>query len=479
MAPPAPSTATPAPPPACLPVRAKFAWALGSLGDNYSMNTLNTLKDAVYTVALGVSADKLGWALFIPRFIDAFIDPAVGYWSDNFKGKLGRRRPFILLSALPLALLSFLIWVPPSSLGPDGLFWYFLVTAFFFYAAYSFFIVPYRALGLELSKDYNDRTRVQAWGMIVGLLGGLGIPWLYKLTLVFGGASPGDTNVSPDVILEGAKWVGLGTAVIVLVSCIAPAIFCREAAVDEPPQKLSLLGAIRETARNRPFLHMLAMNLCAILATVSVGAVGFIVTINHLFRGDQGAAATLGGWAGMSLMAGAFIGVPINTWISTRIGKRHAAFVCLATAATAFVTMFWTLDPAHPNWLIFSNFILGFGLQGVWLMTATMNADVCDEDEIRTGQRREGLYGAVFALEQKIAFAIAAVIGGYLLTHSGYVAHTTPADEVLERLRLIYIIFPIAGLACAAIAIAGYPLTRQRMAEIRAELDSRKLASTR
>jgi len=468
---------TPPPAESRLPIRAKLAWALGSLGDNYSMNTLNTLKDAVYTVALGVSADRLGWALFFPRFIDAFIDPMVGYWSDNAKSRHGRRRPFVLFSAVPLALLSFLIWVPPRSLGQDGLFWYFLITSFLFYAAYSFFIVPYRALGLELSTDYNDRTRVQAWGMIVGLLGGLGIPWLYKLTLIFGGAHPGDTHISPDVILQGVRWVGLGTAVLVLVSCMAPALICRENAVAEPPQPLSLLGAIRETARNRPFRHMLAMNFFAILATVSVGAVGFILTINYLFNGDQGAAATLGGWAGMSLMAGAFIGVPFNTWVSTRVGKRHAAFVCIATSSVAFVTMIWSMHPAYANWMIGSNFILGFGLQGVWLMTATMNADVCDEDEIRTGRRREGLYGAVFALEQKVAFAVAAVIGGYLLSHSGYVAQTTPPAEVLSRLKLVYIAFPIAGLACAALSIVGYSLTRDRMAAIRAELDARHAAT--
>ncbi len=110
-------------------------------------------------------------------------------------------------------------------------------------------------------------------------------------------------------------------------------------------------------------------------------------------------------------------------------------------------------------------------------MTATMNADVCDEDEIRTGQRREGLYGAVFALEQKIAFAIAAVIGGYLLTRSGYVAHTTPSPEVLARLKFVYVAFPLACLGCAAIAIAGYPLTHKRMVAIRAELNARKPAA--
>ena len=75
-----------------------------------------------------------------------------------------------------------------------------------FYAAYSIFLVPYRALGLELTSDYNERTRLQGLGMMVGLVGGLGLPWLYKLSLWIGGGG-GSAEISAAAILSGARWV--------------------------------------------------------------------------------------------------------------------------------------------------------------------------------------------------------------------------------------------------------------------------------
>ena len=81
------------PSPTHLPLRAKFTWALGSLGDNYAGNTISQLKDAVYTVAMRVPPELIGWALSLPRLLDAFFDPVVGHWSDNWRGRWGRRRP--------------------------------------------------------------------------------------------------------------------------------------------------------------------------------------------------------------------------------------------------------------------------------------------------------------------------------------------------------------------------------------------------
>ncbi|MSU50276.1 MAG: hypothetical protein EXS37_14520 [Opitutus sp.] len=114
-------------------------------------------------------------------------------------------------------------------------------------------------------------------------------------------------------------------------------------------------------------------------------------------------------------------------------------------------------------------------MQGVWLMSATMNADGCDNDDLATGQRREGLYGAVFALEQKIAFAVAALLGGYLVSRCGYVTSATPATPTLEQLRETLVATPLVGLGLAAAAIAFYPLSRARVVEIQSLLAARRI----
>jgi GPH family glycoside/pentoside/hexuronide:cation symporter len=85
---------------------------------------------------------------------------------------------------------------PIKGLSHEGLFWWFLIVASLFYMAYAVFVIPYSAMGLEMTSDYNERTRVLAWRPYTGLLVGLGIPWLYKLCFVLG-----------DTEAEGARTV--------------------------------------------------------------------------------------------------------------------------------------------------------------------------------------------------------------------------------------------------------------------------------
>ncbi len=456
-----------------VPLRAKLAWALGSLGDNYASQSLTQLKDPVYNIALGVPANLLGLAFSIPRIIDAFVDPTVGYLSDNTKSRWGRRRPFILAGAVPLAVLSAVLWLPGQHWSQNALLAYFAVSTALYFLAYSLFIVPYRALGFELTTDYHERTRVQGWGMILGLLGGLGIPWLYKLALVFGGADPHATSVPPHVMLDGVRWVGLIVGGIILVACSAPALLCREKNSEQAGEKISVKAAVVETLRNGPFFTMLFARSVVLIGTFAVAALFTPLGIYYLFGGNQAAFSTLAGVAGNCLFAGACIGIPFNTWMSGKIGKRHAFIVCLAIAALGVLSQFITLHPSHPYWLLASNFVLGFGLQGVWLMCQTMTADVCDEDDLRTGHRREGIYGATYALMEKIGIGIGFAAGGFLAGWCGYLAGV-PGPETLARLRVALILTPALGMALGALLIWRYPLTHERMQQIRAELDARQ-----
>lgn len=468
-----PKTSTPLAP-VRLSARTKLTWALGSLGDNYAGNTITQLKDPVYTVALGVSPELTGWALSVPRLLDAFFDPVVGLWSDNWRGRWGRRRPFIFIGAFALALTMVLLWLPPGGAGWSevALAGYFMAASMLFYAAYSIFLVPYRALGLELTSDYNERTRLQGWGMMVGLIGGLGLPWLYKLSLwAGGGGGPGEASSLS--ILSGARWVGGAVGLLILITCLVPAIFGRERPVGRSGPKIRLVAALAATLGNRPFLHMLGMNFFALVGMYSPVTVSLLLSIYFLFQGDQNAAATLTGYLGMAQMFGSLAGVPVNTAISVRLGKRRAALVAIGVAALGFASLWWTLLPGHPYWALLSNVLIGWGMQGVWLMSATMNADVCDSDELATGQRREGLYGAVFALEQKIAFAVAAMLGGYLVGGCGFVTNMVPESETLLALRTTLIATPLAGLALAAVIIAFYPLSRVRLGEVQRALAAR------
>lgn len=124
-----------------------------------------------YTDDLGVTAGMLSWVFLIGRFWDAITDPAMGYISDNTKSRWGRRRPYLIVAALPIWLAFYLIWSPDPSLSPTMLFVYLLVCYLSLYTFWTVFYVPYHSLGMELTSDYNERTRLFAVRQVFYVLG--------------------------------------------------------------------------------------------------------------------------------------------------------------------------------------------------------------------------------------------------------------------------------------------------------------------
>jgi glycoside/pentoside/hexuronide:cation symporter, GPH family len=115
-----------------------------------------------------VQAPLVGLALTVALVFDAFADLIVGYWSDNFRSKWGRRHPFMYASAVPVAVSYFLLWNPPAGWSNQALFWYVLVLAVATRTFITFFETPNAALTPELTRDYDQRSTLQSWRMFFG-----------------------------------------------------------------------------------------------------------------------------------------------------------------------------------------------------------------------------------------------------------------------------------------------------------------------
>jgi glycoside/pentoside/hexuronide:cation symporter, GPH family len=125
-----------------VPAKTKLAWSIAGVVDNWLINGVNGLAQPIYTIALGVNPVFLGYALAIPRLLDAFIDPYIGFYSDNHRTRWGRRRHLIALGALGMGIFFSLIWTPFPKMSHNGLFIYFSVMCLLFYLSYSLFTIP-------------------------------------------------------------------------------------------------------------------------------------------------------------------------------------------------------------------------------------------------------------------------------------------------------------------------------------------------
>ena len=145
-----------------VPVWRKAAYGSGGLTDFLFLNIVNALAVPIYSIALKMDPLLLGVALAVPRVLGAIFDPLVGTASDNARTRWGRRRPFIVCGAVIGALILPLLWMPPIA-TQIGRFIYLVLMLSIYAAAFSVFSAPYGALGIELTTNYDERTRVMAW----------------------------------------------------------------------------------------------------------------------------------------------------------------------------------------------------------------------------------------------------------------------------------------------------------------------------
>lgn len=448
-----------------VPTWQKLAYGLGGLSDFFYLNVVNALAIPIFTVALRMDPILVGIAMAVPKIIGALTDPIVGSVSDNTRSRWGRRRGFILTGAILGGILLPLVWTPPVP-SQSGMFLYLCLLLGVFAMGYSVFSVPYTALGLELTTDYDERTRVLAWRACVQTLGTLAGAWFYWFCL---------RPVFPNEVV-GARWLSIIAGFVVIGGALVTVIGCKEHTREISSQpKIPLKSALKLTLRNRPFLLLQSAMLILALGVGCEGYIGNYVHIYYTCQGNKDMASLIGGFGGSIAVFASLAAVPIGLLLSTHLGKREAAICGLLISLVGICLLPFTLVPESPYHVVISWVIIAFGLPVTSLMFGSMMADICDEDELATGMRREGSYVAVAGFVGKLAAVTTLLLGGWLPHLAGYIDPSLlPSLPQLQTMRTMLIVIQIAGVLCALGVLWFYPITRERSAETRLLLDQRK-----
>jgi GPH family glycoside/pentoside/hexuronide:cation symporter len=461
---PAPTHITPAQDRVPLPQKA--AYASGVVASCYLTNTISVLALPIYNIALGVHPMTISLALGLPRFLDAIIDPFIGNISDNTRTRWGRRRPFIAGGVMVASLLFALMWLPPAHADVTVLGIYFTVICVLTFLAISIFQIPYDALGMELSQDYNERTRVQAWKMTFYYVFSFLTPWTYALCLlpVFGGSE-----------VVGARFVGVGVALVAMISGLISAAFCRERAETQKQEKIKFLPAFRCTLKNRAFLILTGVMIIVLCGFYLSMPFMTYVNIYYVCGGDKAFGAKMSGIYGTVQAATGFVAVPAITWLSTRFGKKKMMLGGQGLALLGCLSGLVCITPQHPYLQLVVPVLISAGSTCLFLLSGSSLADVCDLDELNTGLRREGMYGAVGAFALKLGSAAVTSISGIMLMVAGYSGSAEAlTPQTLVNMRNLYALVPAAGLALALVLMAFYPITEKAAHATRLLLEERR-----
>jgi GPH family glycoside/pentoside/hexuronide:cation symporter len=108
-------------------------------------------------------------------------------------------------------------------------------------------------------------------------------------------------------------------------------------------------------------------------------------------------------------------------------------------------------------------------------MHGSMGADVMDYDELHSYKRREGAFSACSSWIMKTSIALSMLLSGVVLNATGFDANKVQQSvETITSIRLLLAGIPFFGTAVALLMVFLYPLTRERMAEVRTQLEARR-----
>lgn len=452
-----------------VPFGEKLALGTGGLPMFLGLAAIGSFATPFYQMTLKLDPVWLAAALTVPRFLDAFIDPLVGRFSDNLQSRYGRRRPLIVIGALVQALAFGLIWMVPVGLGPVGLTAWLVAMQIVFYTGYSFFSVPFLALQYEITPDYDERTNVSSFVGFFGKAGEMGYNYIFPIasSMMFASAVAGVRTLG---WLVGVVFLGL--------VAILPALFVRERYFHrtERQQSVKLLPGIKAAFSSKAFVVLVALTLLQIVAGMFASNLDRYLLVYFQFGGDIPHGET---WKGHLSLAYAVVGIlaiyPVS-WLARRIGKAQTVAITFALVLVGSLGKWLLFTPGNPLKILVDPLLCGPVWIAINILTPAMLADICDEDELRHGMRREGMYGAIFSWIQKVGYSTA-YFGAFLsLKMTGFDAALGGAQtpSTILRLRLILAISTAAWALLAFVLLAIYPLNRKRAHEIRAALEARR-----
>ena len=237
-----------------------------------------------------------------------------------------------------------------------------------------------------------------------------------------------------------------------------------------------IASSFREAFSNKPFRKLCIATFFIFNAFNTVAGFTFFIVVYYLFNGNAAAAGvwpTLFGCGGA--LATTFIVIPIVSWMAKKVEKKRAFLICQGISVFGYVLLWFLFIPGKPYVFLFALPFFSFGIGSLFTLMMSMTADVCDMDELESGKRREGVFGAIYWWMVKFGFAIAGLLTGVIMSAVAFKAGApTQPDGAVTGLRLFFSGVPIFGTLVGIWVMWNYDLTEKKAKEIRQKLDARK-----
>jgi GPH family glycoside/pentoside/hexuronide:cation symporter len=430
-----------------------LSFGVGTLGTAILLNTVTTFFPTLMATVLGRSTALAGLLLTVSKLYDIAADLAIGAASDRTRTKWGRRRPYLLAGAA-VSAVSFLMLFAPPHLGPAALVAYMALALVVYSTGYSLFNVPYNAMPAEMTQGYHERTRLLSYRTFFAAVGQMAALGLAAWLIQKGGG--------------GARGYGvMGAAMAAIVGATTLITFFGTASANriEPwsGPRIGFGKAVVMLASNRPLVLLMGTKFLQFLALASATGGGLLFRLNVLKTGMNGQIELA-----VAQNVVTALSMPVWVWMGRRWGKKWTYILAIAIFGAGCMSWLWSGPGITLASMLIRAAVLGFGAGGMLLMSISMLPDVMEEDRRRTGMRREGVYSSLYAIVEKVGYAVGPALVGIYITASGYIPTThgriiVQPHTAVTALYMANSVVPAVLLLGSILMIWGYNIDERTL----------------
>lgn len=432
----------------------KLAYGIGELSGSLPSNILVFFFLFFLTDIAGLKPGLAGIIVMIGKIWDAINDPLIGWLSDRTRSRFGRRYPWMILGAIPLGLSCVLLWTISPSNNQTFQIIYYTIIALVFYTAFTAVLLPYSALSAELTQNYNDRTNLISFRSAFSIGGSIFA--LILAELIFSWVK----NEQIQYLILGSI-AGIISIVAIFISILGT--YQRYHQVQEDYSRnyrsssLSLQEKLRLIVTNFPFICVMIIYLCSWLSVQTIAAILPYFVINCMRLTEEH-------FTRMAIMVQGTALMMMIVWshLSHRLGKKIIYLLGIPFTIVAELGLF-LLQPGQVTLMYLIAIMAGIGIATAYIVPWSMLPDVVDLDQLKTGERREGIFFAMVVQLQKIGIAVALLVVGKILDSSGYIPGNTgqQPQTALWAIRMIIGPLPITLLIISFVFAYLYPITQE------------------
>jgi Na+/melibiose symporter-like transporter len=415
----------------------------------------SSILPTIYSKETALDLVQIGTIIFLAKILDAFSDPLMGFISDQTRGRFGRRKPWIFIGTILLAVCIVMLFRVPK----DATLMYFAVWYIVTYQAWTLVEIPYRAWSIELTRDYHERSRIATYVAMTWAIGGLMFLALSKLPFA-------PTTAMDGVYLRWVMWIILG----LLAISVPLMLYWTPQGPPVETRRGNVLGAIRAIRANKPLWIFVSVFVLGGFAGGIISSLVLLYTSSILKLTGAQFTTIMIAYAGLS-----FLATPLTLY-AVRLFDKHIVWATGWLLSALILPAIAFIEPG-PNafWPFFA--IIAF--RGV--VAAVDNAipvavlgDVVDYDVLKTGVDRTANYVAFLTLILKFNLAIGGAIGFVILGLAGFDPKAeTNSPAARDAFVAIYCFAPTIFYAFACYMLYQFPITSRRHAIIKKRIEQR------